>query len=96
MNGFPTLSIIIPVYNVEQYLPKCIDSVLTQSFSDFELILVDDGSTDGSGRICDDYAQKDSCIKAVHKQNGGQVRQGIPGLILRVDGIFRLLILTII
>lgn len=72
MNDFPTLSIIVPVYNVEQYLPKCIDSVLTQSFSDFELILVDDGSTDGSGRICDDYAQKDSRIKAVHKQNGGQ------------------------
>ena len=72
MDSNPILSIIVPVYNVEQYLPKCIDSVLTQPFGDFELILVDDGSTDSSGRICDDYARKDVRIKVVHKPNDGQ------------------------
>ena len=66
------LSIIVPVYNVESYLSRCIDSVLNQTFADWELILVDDGSTDASGMICDDYTQKDSRIKVVHKKNGGQ------------------------
>ena len=51
----PSLSIVVPVYNVEQYLHKCVDSILNQTFRDYELILVDDGSTDGSSRICDDY-----------------------------------------
>lgn len=66
------LSIIVPVYNVESYLSRCIDSVLNQTFVDWELILVDDGSTDASGIICDDYAKKDFRIKVVHKENGGQ------------------------
>ena len=66
------LSIIIPVYNVENYLARCIDSILRQTFTDFELILIDDGSTDGSGAIADEYQLKDSRIKVVHQENGGQ------------------------
>lgn len=64
-------SVIIPVYKVEQYLSKCVDSVLAQTFSDYEIILVDDGSPDKCPKICDDYAQKDKHIKVIHKQNGG-------------------------
>ena len=67
----PCVSIIIPVYNVEQFLPNCIDSVLGQSFADFELLLIDDGSTDGSGAICDVYAEKDDRVRVFHKENGG-------------------------
>lgn len=65
------VSIIIPVYNVEQYLRECVDSVLNQTCSDIEIILVDDGSTDQSGKICDEYAKMDSRIKVIHKKNGG-------------------------
>ena len=67
----PQISIIVPVYNSEKYLGACIDSILSQSFRDFELILVDDGSRDSSPRICDDYAQKDGRVKVIHKANGG-------------------------
>ena len=67
----PCLSVIIPVYNTEQYLPRCVDSVLSQGFQDFELLLVDDGSTDGSGVLCDLYAKKDDRIHVFHKENGG-------------------------
>lgn len=65
------LSVIIPVYNVEKYLKRCIESVINQTFSDLEIILVDDGSTDQSGSICDDYARHDSRIKVIHQSNGG-------------------------
>ena len=65
------LSIIVPVYQVEQYLEKCIKSILQQTFSDFELILIDDGSKDGSGKICDDYAKLDKRIKVIHQENQG-------------------------
>lgn len=68
----PILSIIVPVYNVEEYIHKCIDSILSQPFSDFELIIVNDGSTDNSGKICNEYASKDSRIKVIHKVNEGQ------------------------
>lgn len=65
------ISVIIPVYKVEKYLRRCLDSVLKQTFSNFELILVDDGSPDNSGMICDDYARKDSRIQVIHKVNEG-------------------------
>lgn len=65
------ISVIVPVYNVEDYLHRCIDSILSQSFTDFELILVDDGSPDNSGKICDEYAQKDNRVRVFHKLNGG-------------------------
>lgn len=65
------ISIVVPVYNVEQYLEKCVDSILNQTFKDFELILVDDGSPDNSGAICDQYAEKDSRVRVIHKENGG-------------------------
>lgn len=67
----PTLSIIIPVYNTERYLRECIESILTQSFTDFELILIDDGSTDRSGEICEEYKKKDNRIVFIKKENGG-------------------------
>ncbi len=67
----PKISVIVPVYKVEKYLPECIDSILAQTFTDFELILVDDGSPDNSGKICDDYAARDSRIRVFHKENGG-------------------------
>ena len=64
-------SVIVPVYKVEEYLPACIESVLNQTFTDFELILVDDGSPDTCPQICEEYAKKDKRIKVLHKQNGG-------------------------
>ncbi|MFS0638297.1 glycosyltransferase [Mesobacillus foraminis] len=67
----PKVSIIVPVYKVEPYIHKCVDSILAQTLTDFELILVDDGSPDSCGRICDQYAQKDSRVKVIHKENGG-------------------------
>ena len=66
-------SVIVPIYNIEKYIRRCIDSVLSQTFADFELILVDDGSPDKCPEICDEYAQKDSRIKVIHKENGGLV-----------------------
>ena len=67
----PELSIIIPVYNVEEYLRVCVDSVLQQTFADFELILIDDGSSDKSGQICDEYVAKDSRVHVIHQENAG-------------------------
>lgn len=66
-----TLSVIVPVYNTEKGLSCCIESILGQSFADFELLLVDDGSNDGSASICDGYAEKDSRVRVFHKENGG-------------------------
>lgn len=65
------ISIIVPVYKVEPYLRKCVDSILNQTFRDFELILVDDGSPDNCGKICDEYAAADGRVKVIHQQNGG-------------------------
>ncbi len=67
----PKISIIVPVYNVKPFLTQCIDSILAQTFEDLEILLIDDGSTDGSGEICDGYAQKEGRIRALHKENRG-------------------------
>ena len=88
-----TVSIIVPIYKVEDYIRECIDSILAQTYPDFELILVDDGSPDICGRICDDYAKGDNRIKVVHKVNGGISSARNAGLevakgdwIMHVDG----------
>lgn len=66
-----TISIIIPIYNVEKYIHRCVDSVINQTYTNLEIILVDDGSPDNCGKICDEYAMKDNRIKVIHKENGG-------------------------
>ena len=88
-----TVSIIVPIYKVEDYIRECIDSILAQTYPYFELILVDDGSPDDCGRICDDYAKRDNRIKVVHKVNGGLTSARNAGLevakgewIMHVDG----------
>lgn len=65
------ISIIVPVYNVEQYLSRCVDSLVNQTYHNIEIILVDDGSPDRSGEICDEYAKKDKRVKVIHQSNGG-------------------------
>lgn len=65
------ISVIVPIYKAENYLRKCVDGILQQTFTDFQLILVDDGSPDKSGEICDEYAQRDSRVITIHKANGG-------------------------
>jgi len=65
------ISVVIPVYNVESYINRCVDSLLDQSFTDFDLVLVDDGSLDNSGAICDEYEKKDKRICVIHKANWG-------------------------
>lgn len=67
----PKISVIVPVYNAEQYLHRCVDSILAQTFPDFELLLIDDGSKDRSAEICDEYAWKDDRVRVFHKENGG-------------------------
>ena len=65
------ISVIVPVYNVSEYLPRCLDSILNQTYTNLEILLVNDGSTDNSGFVCDEYAKKDSRIRVFHKENGG-------------------------
>lgn len=67
----PVISVVVPVYNTEKYLHRCVDSILAQTFTDFELLLIDDGSQDESGNICDSYACLDSRVRVFHKTNGG-------------------------
>lgn len=67
-----TVSVIVPVYNAEKYLPRCLQSIESQTYTDLEIVLVDDGSTDASGRICDDFAAKDTRVKVIHQDNRGQ------------------------
>ena len=73
----PKVSIIVPVYNGEKFLCRCLDSITAQTFTDFEAVLIDDGSTDQSGNICDEYAAKDRRIVVVHKQNEGVAKARI-------------------
>ena len=65
------ISIVVPMYNVEKYLPECVDKLLDQTYKNLEIILVDDGSPDNCGKIADDYAKKDERVKVIHKPNGG-------------------------
>ncbi|MDR1613956.1 MAG: glycosyltransferase [Campylobacteraceae bacterium] len=67
----PLISVIVPIYNVEIYLKKCLDSIISQTYKNLEIILIDDGSPDNCGKICDEYALKDKRIKVIHKKNGG-------------------------
>src|SRR5665647_2657921 len=67
----PLISIIVPIYKVENYIRNCVDSILNQTYKNLEVILVDDGSTDNCGNICDEYSLKDNRIKTIHKKNGG-------------------------
>lgn len=71
MDAQPLISVIVPCYKVERYLPKCIESILFQTYTNLEIILVDDGSPDNCGKMCDEYATQDSRIKVIHKKNGG-------------------------
>lgn len=89
----PSVSVIVPVYNIEQYIGKCLDSIIGQTLKEIEIIVVDDGSTDDSSRIIDRYARTDSRIVAIHKTNGGVVSARNCGIaqatglyILFVDG----------
>ncbi|MBM6683714.1 glycosyltransferase family 2 protein [Collinsella intestinalis] len=71
MGGSPEISVVVPVYNVADYLTRCVDSLLRQSFSEYEIMLIDDGSTDGSGELCEQIAGRDPRIRVLHKRNGG-------------------------
>lgn len=71
MEHNPLISVIVPVYNVAAYLPRCVDSILAQSYANLQIILVDDGSSDDSGKICEEYAKKDTRIQVIHQKNGG-------------------------
>ncbi len=71
MKNKPNVSIVVPIYNVELYLEKCVDSLLAQTMSNIEIILVDDGSTDGSRRICEKYSKVDQRVQVINQQNGG-------------------------
>ena len=70
-NSYPLISVIVPVYNTEKYLAQCVNSILTQTYTNLELILVDDGSTDKSPAMCDDFARNDQRVRVIHKENGG-------------------------
>ena len=71
MFRLPKATVVVPVYNVENYLIKCVDSILAQTEPDFELLLVDDGSTDGSGGLCDKLAERDGRVRVIHQENQG-------------------------
>ncbi|MDE6947641.1 MAG: glycosyltransferase, partial [Anaeroplasmataceae bacterium] len=77
---FPLISIIVPIFNVEKFIPECIESIQKQSYTNMQVILVDDGSTDSSGKICDKYASGDARIEVIHQQNKGLVAARKSGL----------------
>lgn len=70
-NNSPAVSVIVPVYNTQKYLRRCLDSILAQTFTDWECLVIDDGSTDSSPAICDEYAAADTQFRVFHKANGG-------------------------
>ena len=76
------ISVIVPVYKVEKYLDKCVESIINQTYTNLEIILVDDGSPDNCSKMCDDWAKKDKRIKVVHKKNGGQSAARNEGLLV--------------
>lgn len=84
------ISIVVPVYNAERTLNECVDSILSQTYSHFELLLVDDGSTDKSGVICDAYAAKDSRVRVFHKPNGGVSSARNLGIDNILGGVFNI------
>ena len=81
------VSVIVPVYQVEQYLRQCLDSILKQTFLDMEIILVDDGSKDNSGKICDEYALKDNRVRVIHQVNKGLSDARNTGMIICIPTI---------
>lgn len=83
----PLLSVIVPVYNVEKYVGRCLDSIIAQTYKNWECVVVDDGTPDNSGRICDEYAQRDPRIRVIHKENGGVGSARNKGL-LTIRGAF--------
>ena len=84
----PNISVVVPVYKVEPYLRRCVDSILSQTYTDFQLILIDDGSPDNCGKICDEYAKKDSRIHVIHRENGGLSAARNSGIDWVFDGFF--------
>ena len=76
----PKLSVIVSIYNIENYVAKAIESICNQTYQNLEIILVDDGATDCSGKICDEYAKKDDRIRVIHKKNGGLVSAWMAGV----------------
>ncbi len=80
-------SVIVPIYNTRRFLPRCLDSILPQLGTEDELILVDDGSTDGCGELCDSYAERDGRLRVIHKPNGGLVSARNVGIERAVGGV---------
>lgn len=81
------ISIIVPVYNVEKYIRRCIESLIAQTFESIEVLLIDDGSKDSSGAICDEYALKDARVKVIHKKMAALALHGMSGWIMRPEHI---------
>ena len=90
MYGQQLVSVIVPVYNVENYLRKCLDSLINQSYVNLEILLVNDGSTDASGELCEEYAEKDLRVKVFHKENGGPSSARNLGLEHAGGGVYHL------
>ena len=94
--NFPLLSVVVPVYNTADYLRDCVNSIVNQTYKNLEIILVDDGSTDASGLMCDDFAAKDCRIRVFHKRNGGLSSARNFGVKRRMENIWPLWIRTTI